>query len=66
MPAFARDPLGGCEECQHMRPGSCFDGKHLYCERFEVWTNLLEPEWRGHCLDPERKAKAEPKQLSLF
>lgn len=49
-----------------MRPGSCFDGKHLYCERFEVWTNLLEPEWRGHCLDPERKAKAEPKQLSLF
>lgn len=40
-----------CEDCPDMRPGSSFDGRHLYCERHRVWTNLLSPKWRGHCLD---------------
>lgn len=40
-----------CDGCPDMRPGSSFDGRHLYCERHRVWTNLLDPRWVGHCLD---------------
>lgn len=36
-----------------MRPCSSFDGKHLYCEKHRVWTNLLDPRWLGNCLDDE-------------
>lgn len=36
-----------------MRPGSSFDGRHLYCERHRVWTNLLDPRWIGRCLDED-------------
>ena len=43
-----------------MQPGSCFDGRHLYCERMHAWTNLLSPEWRGQCF-----FDAEQKQLIL-
>ena len=39
----------GCASCPHIQPGSCFDGRHLYCERMHAWTNLLSPEWRGQC-----------------
>lgn len=42
-----------CDECPDMRPGSSWDGRHLYCMRHQVYTNLLDPRWVGHCLDEE-------------
>lgn len=62
----SKDPLGGCPECSHVQEGSCFDGVHLYCELFGVWTSLMGGEWLGYCLDPEKKAEAGPWQPSLF
>lgn len=48
-----------------MRPGSCFDGRHLYCERLRVWTSLLDPRWVGRCL-ADWKGSEGPVQLALF
>lgn len=49
-PARGTRTPSGCGECPHMRPGSSFDGTHLYCEAARRWTNLLEGRFRGHCL----------------
>lgn len=49
--------VNGCDTCPDMRPGSSFDGKHLFCERFQVWTNLLDERWRGTCLADDRKGQ---------
>lgn len=39
-----------CDQCLFMRPGSSFDGKHLYCLWAHCWTNLLDERYVGMCL----------------
>lgn len=51
-----------------MRAGSSFDGKHLFCEHEQVWTNLLDKKLVGHCLCDRGKDEPEPheyEQLTL-
>lgn len=49
-----------------MRPGSSFDGIHLFCERERVWTNLLDERFRGRCLcDRRDETRGEQLQLDL-
>lgn len=59
----------GCASCPDMRPRSDFDGKHLFCERHGVWTNLMDERYRGHCLDSDRSqlsGTVRKVQLPLF
>lgn len=58
-----------CAACPHMRPGSSFDGVHLFCEAAGRWTNLLDPRFAGMCIATELLDKTPTGQqleLALF
>lgn len=56
-----------------MRPGSGFDQIHLFCEKYNAWTNLRGFADGSRCLDDDRQDEdtyrddeGEGDQLSLF